>query len=311
MMIQHGANPEVKDNQGKTAFDLTCNEDMTKMLQLKPPANEEYSDELTSAFLSPLTEGSLSPISEKVSYTVTETEKIKNPEFSTFGKEEVQDVIKFRSTSQLTDRSSNLKPLYDWLESSNLGELYDVLLEAGYDDIQCMVEQMSSPMPISDSHLKSIGVTRPGHRKKLLLKLEEEAGITKRLNIMRSVAPGKAMNNSVFNCCVAPNNATVGLFSPPSLRDWLEDMKLGFLYQNFVESGYEDYEFLVCLSKAKKGINESVLEQEVLIKNYDYRTKILKKLKKDVEYYFPNKENSPHISFEEPKKVACELCNIM
>lgn len=60
-------------------------------------------------------------------------------------------------------------------------ELYEIMVDAGYDDVQSMTSQMLTPMPITEKHLTSIGITKAGHRKRIIMKLEEEAGLlTKR-----------------------------------------------------------------------------------------------------------------------------------
>ena len=53
--------------------------------------------------------------------------------------------------------------LRSWLKAIELLDIYDPLLVAGYDDINMMVEQMKSHMPITTDTLSLIGVTKPGH----------------------------------------------------------------------------------------------------------------------------------------------------
>ena len=48
-------------------------------------------------------------------------------------------------------------------------------MNAGYDDIFSIVEQMNSDMPLTDSMLQKIGVTKPGNRHHLLSRLYDEA----------------------------------------------------------------------------------------------------------------------------------------
>jgi hypothetical protein len=77
-------------------------------------------------------------------------------------------------------------PLYDWLSKLNVQYLYNLLVDAGYDDIESMVDQMRSPLPITQETLTSIGVHKPGHAIRIVIRLEEEAGLvqprTKRRN---------------------------------------------------------------------------------------------------------------------------------
>ena len=54
-------------------------------------------------------------------------------------------------------------PLYEWLERLNLQYLFELLSDAGFDDVDSMIEQMRSPLPITEETLKNIGIEKPGH----------------------------------------------------------------------------------------------------------------------------------------------------
>ena len=61
--------------------------------------------------------------------------------------------------------------LRSWLRAIELLDIYDPLLVAGYDDINMMIEQMKSHMPITKETLSLIGVTKPGHQARFLAHL--------------------------------------------------------------------------------------------------------------------------------------------
>lgn len=75
-MIAYGADPYIKDKQGKCAFDLTNNPKLHEILNGKVNTDifEENTEEMSSVFLSPNSvfspnsQGALSPISEVISY---------------------------------------------------------------------------------------------------------------------------------------------------------------------------------------------------------------------------------------------------
>lgn len=48
-----------------------------------------------------------------------------------------------------------------------------VLSEGGFDDIQALIAQMKSSMPVTDEMLRKINIEKPGHRARILVKLEE------------------------------------------------------------------------------------------------------------------------------------------
>jgi hypothetical protein len=63
--------------------------------------------------------------------------------------------------------------LYNFLKSLDLENLCDILINNGFDDYIMMIEQMKSNNPITHENLKCIGINIPGHRAKILIKLEE------------------------------------------------------------------------------------------------------------------------------------------
>jgi hypothetical protein len=76
------------------------------------------------------------------------------------------------------DRRTEATPLFFWLERLGLPQYYSLLMEAGYDDIESMVDQMRSPLPLTESTFQSIGISKPGHVIRIVLKLEEDASLS-------------------------------------------------------------------------------------------------------------------------------------
>lgn len=128
-MIVEGADPEIRDKQGKSSFDLTKDEKLIEILSgifEKQPV-EEQSAELSSAFLSPNTAGALSPISDVVSYDFSDLgdhEKmfLNAQPFDTFGKHRFHEILRVsnRDTTGISSIKSTqinqdyeLKPIYD------------------------------------------------------------------------------------------------------------------------------------------------------------------------------------------------------
>lgn len=211
--------------------------------------------------------------------------------FDTFGVEKMQRV----------KPSYHIKPIFNWLKEIGLEEVYELMCEAGYDDVKTMVNQMLGPLPITDDDLKESGIAKPGHRLRILLKLEQDAGIIPKLKLKKNIETG-----GFLQCCLLANNATRNL-AYNSLIDWLENLGLGSSYTLFVQSGFDNYESLVFVMASSRPFNSKYLEEIVGIKNKESRSKILKRLEKDLEKYY-NPMNSVNISFDEPKSVACESC---
>eukprot|EP00358_Blepharisma_japonicum_P002914 CAMPEP_0202950750 /NCGR_PEP_ID=MMETSP1395-20130829/25284_1 /ASSEMBLY_ACC=CAM_ASM_000871 /TAXON_ID=5961 /ORGANISM="Blepharisma japonicum, Strain Stock R1072" /LENGTH=258 /DNA_ID=CAMNT_0049656011 /DNA_START=90 /DNA_END=866 /DNA_ORIENTATION=+ len=103
--------------------------------------------------------------------------------------------------------------LYNWLVSMRLEELYEILMVAGYDDIEQMTSQLNSTLPISEETLVGIGIAKSGLRRRLLAALDEEA---KGLKTSRKLQKQESRNP--LKCCVAPVATNNGFLSIPNLQ---------------------------------------------------------------------------------------------
>ena len=79
-----------------------------------------------------------------------------------------------------------------WLSSLKLEEQYYTFAEGGYDDLEAMLTQMRSRMPITAKTLKDIGIYKPGHVARILAKLEEESVFAKTTRRRRKSPKGNA-----------------------------------------------------------------------------------------------------------------------
>ena len=127
-------------------------------------------------------------------------------------------------------------------------------------------------MPITEEALTWAGVNRPGHRSRILFRLEEEAGLyrtkTKRRQPSRS---------GLFECCIAPSNATFGV-KTTTVYEWLEGMKLEHLYNYFDSAGYDDFDYMILQMGTRYTITEQTLLNDIGITKPGYRQRILAKL---------------------------------
>lgn len=65
-------------------------------------------------------------------------------------------------------------PLRDWLRSIKLEHLFDRFQASGFDDLNDLVQMMTWRSPITDEVLeRDIGITKPGHRARILSRLQE------------------------------------------------------------------------------------------------------------------------------------------
>lgn len=203
------------------------------------------------------------------------------------------------------------KPLREWLEKRNLEELETVLEAAGYDDVEAMIEQMRSPLPLNEGNMRAIGVVKPGLSVRLIYRLEEEAGLVQKRTRRRapSLMEGEGIEQGT---------ATFGNAGKRGVRDWLHRIKLEQLAELFEEAGYDDVDALISMMTWRRPITDSILEHEIGISKPGYRSRILSKLQEESQgfsrAYVPvhvRSESSPGLSIETSgKTAACNPCVI-
>ncbi len=63
--------------------------------------------------------------------------------------------------------------MYNFLKGLDLENLVNILVKNGFDDVSMMIDQMKSNHPITHDNFRKIGLSLPGQRAKILMKLEE------------------------------------------------------------------------------------------------------------------------------------------
>jgi hypothetical protein len=62
--------------------------------------------------------------------------------------------------------------LQDWLTGMNVGDLFPLFLDSGYDDLDEIYYLMTTNYALTDKVLEDIGVTKPGFRTRILINLQ-------------------------------------------------------------------------------------------------------------------------------------------
>lgn len=289
-MLKKGADPSLKDKQGKSALDLCGNNELFEIL---------------SHFQLYLENDRVSPIGEVTTYIVSEFGDCEKSPYGldTFGANKGEHVLKASIVSPDTEKSEEgfeLQPIYAWLEKFHLEDCYEMLVSAGFFNVQSLVRQMNSHMPISERNLREFGIKKPGHRRLLLIKLEEEAGLSSKIIAKTQ----KSSKKSCFHCC-GSTQGTRNLTTYPKLHNWLEEINLGHLFDLFIDSGYDSVEMLYDIQASLHPLTSRILEQEVKITNLEQKMMILKKIQVEIG---SSEENM--LSFDSTQKVGCDLCNV-
>ncbi len=69
--------------------------------------------------------------------------------------------------------SESYKEIYSFLKPMNLEDYSVNLIKHGFDDLNLLIIQMKTDSAINDINLKDIGITLPGDRARILIKIED------------------------------------------------------------------------------------------------------------------------------------------
>eukprot|EP00358_Blepharisma_japonicum_P000324 CAMPEP_0202953642 /NCGR_PEP_ID=MMETSP1395-20130829/47472_1 /ASSEMBLY_ACC=CAM_ASM_000871 /TAXON_ID=5961 /ORGANISM="Blepharisma japonicum, Strain Stock R1072" /LENGTH=161 /DNA_ID=CAMNT_0049667767 /DNA_START=455 /DNA_END=937 /DNA_ORIENTATION=+ len=140
-----------------------------------------------------------------------------------------------------------------------------------------MSSAVTSSMPITETILANIGISKSGWRRRFLASLDEECRLAGKSTRRRI----KQQDPSIWKCCVAPAQPNQGMINVPCLRSWLESLNLGEYFQAFVEAGYDDMDHNLVLMNTRWPITEEILMKEMSIQKPGHRHRVLSRLKED------------------------------
>lgn len=157
----------------------------------------------------------------------------------------------------------NNEKLLEFLKEIGMQHYGNILIAEGFDDINLIIKQMSEGFPILDDTLKEIGISTPGDRAKILIRMQE-------------VSNGFDFDFP-FEQVFFKNNR--------SIQKWLSKEGLQKYISNFINAGYQSLELLLIQMASKYKINDKILKNEIHIVNDEDRKNILNSLEKNSERY--------------------------
>ena len=97
----------------------------------------------------------------------------------------------------------NINKLNDWLKALKIENYLEGFIKNGYHSVELMLLQMESKNPLTDEILKDeIGITKIGHRSRIINKLIEEAkSLNNKLKTTMLVV-GNAMSEKICDCSI-------------------------------------------------------------------------------------------------------------
>lgn len=174
--------------------------------------------------------------------------------------------------------NSNNKEINEFLSNIALARYTKNFINNGFDDLSCMIEQMSknSKDPITDENLLDIGILLPGHRARILIKLEELAKnfeIDLPVGLYYNITPEFAeTSEALYDSHVK------------YIENWLSQLKMNNYISKFLKGGYYCLELMLIQMLSKNPINDRILDKELGIEKIGYRVRLLNKLKQGKNY---------------------------
>lgn len=190
----------------------------------------------------------------------------------------------------------SLRPdLYRWLKSLKLLEEYELLVNAGYDDIPQLLKQMRSGLPLTEKALLKIGMKKPGHRRRILASLDKLSRKTDESGLLAQL-----------HCCLNIPNSLWGK-NLDTLEKWLGELNLVEVEIFFREAGFEEIEDIVGLVGTNWEIDETLL-MDIGIEKPGHRHRVLARLR---EYGEIKDKVDDEVIDRSSNSTACALCSVM
>ena len=168
--------------------------------------------------------------------------------------------------NNLNLKSSNL--LKDFFFFLNMDKYLGVLANNGFDDINLILEQSKNGgTSIQDNELKEAGISIPGDRAKILIRIQE-------LSNNFSFPVPKEVYHTIEDLNKIDSDEHI-----QKLNKWLKNLKVEDYLINFIYSGYHSIELLLMQMISYNPLTSEMLKEEIGIDKIGYRSRIINKLK--------------------------------
>lgn len=184
-----------------------------------------------------------------------------------------------------SNNKSNLL-LRNFLSQINLQKYFSILKINGFDNINLLIEQMKTNVPIKDSELKKAGIKIPGDRAKILIRLEEKGNLFP-FNVPKTVY--HSLNNNINENSLDEDKNII------NLKKWLKEFKMENYLNNFIQNGYHSVELFLFQMISKNPIDDDILQFEIGIEKIGHRSRILSILKEESKTILEKLEKTENI----------------
>lgn len=226
--------------------------------------------------------------------------KISPSAFSLSSKDTKLNIIEndyININNKKTKEENNKEQFNLFFTQINLPKEYtEKFIDSGFDNLGSLILITKSDIALSHQNLKDMGIFPYGHRSKILIHLEEKAGLfpfsLENGKIYKKMDENTTKNNSLFK--------------------FLESIGLEQYKQNFIDNGIYSCELLFTQMLTRQPINERILEEDFNIENPNHRAFLCYKLRnwsKKYEKKLKIQDNNK-IEYEGSLFNECEVCAI-
>ena len=203
-------------------------------------------------------------------------------------------------------------PILEWLNEINLSCYSSLFIQKKIYDIQKIINTIKKgKIKITPKDIYKIGITIPGHIYRIFVKLELDSGIIdkKIMEIIENKKYGtkneeiNILNNSIYNlcgCCSLKERSRSTFKKKKDnayeIEQWLIDINMIKYKQNFIENGFDKFEYFFLQMFGNFPIDSNILKDSIGITNEKDRDLILLQLQKEVKYLTLKSRNAKKIS---------------
>ena len=218
-------------------------------------------------------------------------------------------------------KNEQISKLKEWLISCDLISYLNLLLSNNLYDIDKCIEGMKKgELNVSFKDVEDLGIRKPGHIFRFLLKLQIDCGKidSKIINYLLSVCTSSnniaiTSDNIKCGCCkVKEENVNTNYCD---INSYLESKSLGHLKDNFIHNGFEYVDYIIIQIFSKYNFTNETLIDYLHIYNTNDRKKVLnnfiserKKISDDLNIPYDDNEN--YLDIETGNLEKCKICNI-
>ena len=220
--------------------------------------------------------------------------------------------------------NNNIYPIYDWLKEINLHCYYNLFIEKKIYCFDKMIQNLrTGEYTITKNDISKIGITIPGHIYRIITKIEIDSekinnNISNYLIKKNFITQNNNINiltNSTYycyGCCTMnekSNNQRKSNGKIFNLEQWLSKINMSKYKQNFIENGFEMFEYFILQMFSTVPIDENIIKEDLKITNDNDRDIILLRLIKDTKYIMKKVKKFAELSLKSSEEKTLKIIN--